>query len=537
MEGFRTIYNIARADLLERIRQFSFLVILGIMIMAAYFFVPPADGGYATLYLDNYRGIYNSAWVGASVAISTTLFLSLFGFFLVKNSINRDEQTGFGQIIASTPVSKLNYLLGKTISNFGVLSIIVFVVILITIIMQPVRGEVMKIELWKLISPFLFLTFPMMALVSALSVLFETGKVLRSAIGNVIYFAIYIAFISSPDYIPFGTNIITDRMVNDLTTLHSNYSGSFGIGILTLGDTPIQLFEWQGIHWTGSLIGQQLTLFVYAFLVILAAAVFFRRFREVSYAANAGNNQEESVSTSDQAAPGMDSNKSNSNLRAAALTPVSVRNSFLPLVFAEWRLMMKGTAPGWYVVAIILMILGLFMPLSLSTTWMIWPLTWIWPLVFWSGMGSREYRYQTHFLVASSPRFVSRQLTAVWLSGFLLTCLTGLGILIRFIFEGDVESVALWISAAMLIPSFALAIGVLTKTNRPFEVLYMIIWYLGPFNKVPFLDFMGTKSATGTSWVIDQGINSWVLSLIYMIISLGLLILAYISRSRLTKTT
>ncbi|MGG4342162.1 hypothetical protein [Paenibacillus lautus] len=244
MEVFRTIYNIARADLLERIRQFSFLVILGITIMVAYFFVPPVDSGYVTLYLDHYRGIYNSAWVGASVAISTTLFLMLFGFYLVKNSIQRDERTGFVQIIASTSVSKLKYLIGKSISNFAVLSIIVFVVILMTIIMQQVRGEVMKIEWWNLISPFLFLTFPMISIVSALAICFETWKVLKGVLGNLIYFLIIIIFLSISSYIPFGTNIITDSMVHDLTTLQPNYSGDFGIGILTLGEKPIQLFEW-----------------------------------------------------------------------------------------------------------------------------------------------------------------------------------------------------------------------------------------------------------------------------------------------------
>lgn len=535
MTGLRTIYRIARADLLERVRQFSFLVIIGITIMIAYFFIPPSDGGYATLYLDHYRGIYNSAWVGASAAISTTLFLSFFGFFLVKNNIRRDEQTGFGQIIASTPVSKLSYLLGKAVSSYAVLSIITGAVILTTVIMQLVRSEVLKIELWKLISPFLFLTLPVMAVVSALAVLFETGKALRGVFGNIIYFAMYIASISLPQFIPYGTNIITDRMVDDLTVLHPDYSGSFGIGVLSLDDTPIQLFEWQGIHWSGGLIGQQLTLFLYAFLVVLAAAVLFRRFREASLTSAAGNKQKKSVQNTEQAASDTASAYPGAGLRAAALSPVSARNSFSSLVIAEWRLMMKGTALGWYVVAGVLIILGLFMPLRLSGAWMIWPLTWIWPLAVWSGMGCREHRFQTQYLVASSPRFVSRQLTAVYLSGVLLTCMTGTGMLIRFILEGDIQSIAYWISAALLIPSLALAAGVLTGTNRTFEVLYMIIWYLGPFNKVPLLDFLGTESAAGTSRITEQAIYSWVPGLMYIIISLGLLSAAYLTRSRLTR--
>lgn len=534
MEVFRTIFNIARADLFERIRQFAFVVILGIAIMIAYFFVPPAEGGYVTLYLDNFRGIYNSAWVGASVAISTTLFLSLFGFYLVRNSIKRDEETGFGQIIASTSVSKLKYLVGKAISNFVVLSIIVIVVMIISIIMQQVRGEATKLEIWKLISPFLFLTFPMIAVVSALSVLFETRKTLQGVLGNIIYFFLFIAFTASSSYIPFGTSIITNRMVNDLSALQPQYSGLFGMGILTLGETPIQLFEWQGVHWTGSLIGQQLSLFFFAFLLVLLSAVFFRRFQEVPHTSETDSDQVLEIAL---IPPVQDKYLTDPEIRTATLTPVTVRDSFLTLVTAEWRLMMKDVALGWYIVAIILITLGLLMPLSLSSQWMIWPVTWIWPLILWSGMGNREYRYQTHFLIASSPRFVSRQLTAVWLSGFLLTCLTGGGMLIRFILEGNVEYISLWISAALLISSFALAAGVTTKTNRTFEVLYMIIWYIGPINKLPYLDFLGMKSAQGTNWISDASINFWIVSLIYMLFSIGLLVSAYITRNRLTQVT
>ncbi|WNS40742.1 hypothetical protein [Paenibacillus sp. MMS20-IR301] len=553
MKVFRTVYNVARADVLERTRQFSFLLMLGITMLAAYFFIPPTDGNYATLYLDRYRGVYNSAWVGSSVAISTTLFLSLFGFYLVKNSIRRDEQTGFGQIIASTSVSKLNYLAGKALSNFTVLSVIVAVIILITATMQLVRGEVLRIELWPMLSPFLFLTLPVMAVVSALAVLFETVKALRGVIGHVIYFSMYIAFISLSAYIPYGTNVITDRMKSDLTLLHPDYSGSFGIGVLTLGGQPMKLFQWQGMDWTPALIGQQLTLLLYAFIIILAASVFFRRFKEVPFTAHKGSKREQSRAAAEQAAAvaaGYTSadtihaagwngftRPSGTGARAAALSPVTLRNSFFPLVMAEIRLMMKGTRLGWYAVALVLIILGLSMPAGTSAAWMIWPLTWIWPLALWSGMGSREYRYQTHLLVASSPRYLTRQLTAVWLSGVLLACITGSGMLIRFILEGNLESLAYFASAALLIPSLALVSGVMTRTNRTFEVLYMLLWYLGPFNKTPVLDFLGSPSESGTSWAAAMGIRYWLVGCSYLAVSAGLLAAAYLARSRLAKSS
>lgn len=550
MSVIRTIYHIARADLCERVRQYAFLVILGLTMLAAYFFVPPADAGYSTLYLDKYRGIYNSAWVGGSVALSTTLFLTLFGFYLVKNSVQRDYRSGVGQIIASTSVKKLHYVTGKWLSNFAVLSIIVFVIILIALIMQWVRGEVMQVELWPLLSPFLFLTLPTMSVVAALAVLFETRPVLIGALGNIIYFVIFIIYVEGMSNMAFGTAVITSDMIKQLASIKPDFTGSYGIGIL-IREQPPELFEWRGVEWTGTLVLQQLSLFLVAFLLILVAALAFRGFQEAPYPVNTksknvktdhaveaanGRRKRQKPVEPDSVDTHIDPGSAvveTSRIRAAALTPVTVRESFLPLVLAEWRLMMTSASLGWTIVAGLLAILCLVMPVAVSSQWMIWPITWIWPLVLWSGIGNRELRWQTQFLVASSPRFVTRQLAAVWVAGFLLTCATGSGMLLRLIGEGDMEQLACWISAATLIPSLALVSGVLTKTNRTFEVLYMIIWYLGPLNKIPFLDFMRITSAEGASW--DIGLNSWAMSSIYIAISIGLLILAYVSRSRLAR--
>ncbi|HMZ08252.1 MAG TPA: hypothetical protein PK078_11585, partial [Anaerolineales bacterium] len=44
------------------------------------------------------------------------------------------------------------------------------------------------------------------------------------------------------------------------------------------------------------------------------------------------------------------------------------------------------------------------------------------------------------------------------------------------------------------IPSLALALGVWSGTSKPFEIVYLTFWYLGPLNNVPNLDFIGARS-------------------------------------------
>ena len=91
---------------------------------------------------------------------------------MVNNSLKRDVDTGLGQIIATTQISKLGYLTGKLLSNFAVLLSTVLVIAVMTIVMFLIRGETQELELWKLLSSLLILTVPAMFFVAALANLF-----------------------------------------------------------------------------------------------------------------------------------------------------------------------------------------------------------------------------------------------------------------------------------------------------------------------------------------------------------------------------
>ncbi len=56
-----TLYHIMRADFRERVRRYSFLIVLGITVYAGYLLMPAADASYATLVRGSYRGLYNAA--------------------------------------------------------------------------------------------------------------------------------------------------------------------------------------------------------------------------------------------------------------------------------------------------------------------------------------------------------------------------------------------------------------------------------------------------------------------------------------------
>ena len=77
MNSARVLYHMVRADFLERVRRYSFLLTLAGALWVAY--------GVATEEVwivvgNGYRGVYNSAWIGALMAICCSTFLSLPAF-------------------------------------------------------------------------------------------------------------------------------------------------------------------------------------------------------------------------------------------------------------------------------------------------------------------------------------------------------------------------------------------------------------------------------------------------------------------------
>ncbi|HUM28204.1 MAG TPA: hypothetical protein PKN81_18335, partial [Anaerolineales bacterium] len=68
MKSARIIYQLARADFLERVRRYSFLVMLGLVVFLGY----QTAIGNMSLELGAYRGEFNSAWVGAMMSLIGT---------------------------------------------------------------------------------------------------------------------------------------------------------------------------------------------------------------------------------------------------------------------------------------------------------------------------------------------------------------------------------------------------------------------------------------------------------------------------------
>lgn len=493
MNSARIIYHLARADFLERVRRYSFLVMLGLVVFLGY---QTAIGNMA-MELGQYRGEFNSAWVGAMMSLIGTFFIGWFGFYMVKGSVARDRETGVGQIMATTPLTRPLYLLGKWLSNFAVLMAMVAVLALAGIVIQLFQGENTQINLLVFLEPFFFIVMPLMALVAAAAVLFEAIPFLQGGFGNIVYFFTFIVFVplfmenrtlsKHPAFEPVGLGLLASELGKSVTAIHPDYNGDFTLGG-GVTKQAITTFTWNGIHWTPEFIFARFSLIVIALALTFLAALFFDRFDP---SRSKPRRTKSSVSYS-ATVPASTSQA----LLAVHLTPLNTaanRFSFFTVLTAELKLMLKGQRWWWYAAAAGVIIACVANP-SATTREIILPMAWVWPILIWSAIGNREIHNNVQQLVFSSASPLWRQLPTQWLAGFIVTLLIASGAALRFVIDGDTIGLLALLSGALFIPSLALASGIWSGTSKLFEILYMVIWYLGPLNKVPGLDFIGSHS-------------------------------------------
>jgi len=499
----RVLYHMIRADFLERVRRYSFLVTLAGSLWLAY---AVAAEKLWIVVGDGYRGVYNSAWIGALMAVSCSTFLSLVGFYIVKNSVQRDRETRVGQILAATPMRKDFYTLAKTLSNFAVLGCMVFILMLAAIVMQRMQAASQSFSLWQLWSPFIFLTLPAMLLTASVAVLFETIPFLRGGLGNVIYFFAWTAILAmSVNGVndPTGLQLIYASTRNTLMPIDPSVADHFSFSLTIGGERAVRTFLWNGIDWTGTILLMRLFWIAIAAGIALLASLLFDRFDPArswrrSKAAPAARTPDATVPETDSpltsypsTAPALPP----SQLTAATRTSSPLR--FAPLVVCELRLMLKGQRWWWYVSAAGILVGQLVAPdAGVRAGFLI--ASGIWPILLWSQMGCRERRWSTSALLFSCERSLTRQLPALWAAGFLLALLTEAGFGIRLLLAGDWHSLAAWLAGAAFIPSVALALGVWSGGSKAFEALYTIWWYMGPAHQIRGIDFMATTPASST---------------------------------------
>ncbi len=543
MDRLQRIFNIAKADFLERTRQYGFFITLIVTLYGASLFLPEKQANYVALAVRGYRGIYNSAWVGLCVAVSTSLLLGLAGFYLVKNAIERDEKSRVGQLFAASPTSKLEFIVGKVTSNFFVLTTIVMAAMLSSVMMFYLRAESSGLDLVQLIKPFILITLPTMLMVSAVAILFENIKWLKGGVGNVLYFFVWITTLIIPvnmmaksggsTILPFVDTFgfykviaLIDVKVFSLFPNSPTSSGLFS----SAGSEGAKTFLWSGLDWTVDMYLGRFFWIAVSMAIVLLSTMLFNRFDESEKMATKGFKKSKSKSASSHGKnlKVMETEwvESLSKMEVTINQTNGSAYSFLYVLMAELKLMLKGLNPWWYVGIVGLNLLAIVIPESVTVKFIL-PLCWIFPIFILSAQGVREYTHKTSEIIFSCMGTLRFQFTAMMLSGVIVTALCGIGPITKFLISGNQTGSFSWLMAIFFIPFFATCCGVWSKTPRLFEGIYIVLWYIGPINGLLYFDFMGVVNGSA-----EKG-----MPIVFGVIALISLVLSLIQRKYLSKST
>jgi ABC-type transport system involved in multi-copper enzyme maturation permease subunit len=476
------------ADFRERARRPAFVVMLLAAAGLGYLAAPPASTGYTMVKIGAFRGVYDSGYLGVMLAMVGSLWLSLCGFYAVKNSIVRDTATGVGQILAATPLSRAGYLLGKFLSNLMVLAAMAGLLALTGLGMLLLRGESARVDLVALWLPFPLLCLPFLAVAAAAAVVFESIPPLRGGVGNLMWFfgflLLFVAGLGTT-----GLNAIGASMQAELLAQHPGVGAEISIG-LTTEEGGLSRFLWSGMDVTTGLVAQQLGLLLGTVLAALLPALWFTRFDPsrqhepaarpaTAETANTGERPSATAAFAGTAQP---------------RTTAMLGRPVLELCAGELRVLLKGLPRWWWLGLLALTAVALALPASGGSHVMLL-LAWIWPVLLWSRLGAHAYEHDVHLLTGAgaAPR---RRLLAEWAAGAAVTALAGTGPLLRMLLGGDIPGAAAWLGGVAFIPALALLLGSLSRSARLFQLVYLMIWY-AIFNGVPAVDFMGAVRAAG----------------------------------------
>ncbi|SFH00042.1 hypothetical protein SAMN05518865_12816 [Duganella sp. CF458] len=466
MESLRRFAAIVRADLLERVRTRAFLAVLGGAAALTWLCLPPASAGYIILGLDGHqRGSYSSAWIGMVLGMLAT-WVSLVGFYLVRGTIRRDIDSGVWQLLEVTPLSRPAYVLAKWSSHLLVFALLLGVQLLVGVLAQWARAEEPALRLGELLKPALLLALPSLALTATLAVWFDLLPWLRRTGGNVVYFVLWVLLLvasvaSQQGGAPAG-GLGDPRGIGLFQAALQRQPAApadaricLGCG---LGERPVQRFAWPSWQPSAGEVGGRAAWLGLSLAGVLLAAPLVNRLAR-------------------RATPG-GSPQAQGGRRLALLQWLlrSVRRGRLGTTFAAEVEMPLRQRPGWWWAAVLAAWAGQLGGDAQAAGWAVLA-AWVLLLDIFARAPLLEREAGSAGIVLSAPGARWRVPLARWLALVWLALLAVAPALLRALAEPALAAGLLL--SALSLPAGAMALGALSGSERPFELLACVLVYLG----------------------------------------------------------
>lgn len=495
------IYCIGISDFLDRIRSKSIFIITLLMMYISYLFFPQNNSSfYYTLNYNFkgyfYRGVYNSVWMGWVATIAFISVVTLIGFYFVRNSIKRERELLIGEITASTGTKSWIFIFGKAFGNLLFLLLQMVIVILITIIMQFVRGESYSLDLIKLLTPFLILAIPACFIVAVIAIIFDVIPILRNSFGNVAYFFAWAgicvaSFRGGKSYLAdvFGMNttckVILEQFKNKFNEFRDIDYFSLGTSEPLHNNIKTFVMNKANIH-IDVFIGRVFWIIMGISILFLVSIFFRRTFLIRTKVSSKGNNSVEIKQKE---------GKLKKQVMLSEIFENKTYSNNLSIIQSELKLMFV-TCNLWWYVAIILCSIGVLFAKGETLYKILIPIMWILPIFIWSKLGIIQVNFNMEDYLSTYKNYRKSQLINSVIAGIIFTVFINISIIMKFVILNDFMGAMYILMGIFFVNALGMFIGNVSKNCTAFEIFYTILWYVGILNGLTRLDFIGlTKTA------------------------------------------
>lgn len=492
-ERLHRLAAVVRADFLIRLRRPSTAVVFLLLSALPYLWIPDPSTGRTLIQIGGQRALYNSAAIAMATAVLGTMFVGLAGFYVISNALRRDVLSRCGYVVASTTMRGSEYIAGKFAGNVVFLGVFMAGFMACSMAMVLVRGEA-PLEPLVFVKQYLLLVPPAIVFVSAIALLFECTPILRTRLGDVAYFFLWLmvmgAVVSTMEK-SLGANWAAYFDVSGLGFLLQQMKTYYNTDSLSIGSTTFDAAKpalaFPGLRADGQWLLPRLVATLWPVSLLAIARLFFHRFDPARLRA-AGSRAKTTWMGRFEAI-----SKPFARLivsSASMLLPLSGR----PTLLRSAAIDAVTTIAAFPLAAIAAIGFGIatFATDAQSMYTGVLPFAFAACAIAIAGIACREKRSGTTALVFAAP---SLRTNFVWWK-FLSTFLAAVAIiglpLARAIALRPSSAVALLVGLAFTCAA-ATALGIVSANAKTFTVLFLTFWYIAVQDRgaSPELDFAG----------------------------------------------
>lgn len=459
----KQIWVIAKADFKERTRRFSFLVLCVLSVLAAFLFVPNPDSEMTSIAVDAryFSQATNWTWIPMASALCTGVLLPVTGFFYLRNSLSLDRKTGIVDLVYTSPVGRVTYLLGKYLSNLLILLCMLLVVSLTAFCMTILQCPGMEISAAHCFSYFLCIV-PGIFLCAALSLMAEAVPLFQGRIGvwmaGSVYFVVYVVCLSSLFDDSQGIIIRLFDMTGFLWLKDSINQSVYNItgkaaqvamfvyeeGMIKNHRLPELFFA--PLSFSPGRLFEKISMMVLGIVLCMASSLFMRRYEK------------------------------NGKI-VSHLEKVHKKTNGYGLFMTEFFLTFRSCSAVWLIVMFLLWLSMFFADLETAQD-ILWILSIAWSCILFSEYGCREKKHNLNMLLPTLFHAYSYQLLIRFIVGASVSLLVSAPVILRTASAGEFSGAAAGIIFAFFIPALAIFLGQITGTERLFEIIFLMICYV-----------------------------------------------------------